>query len=197
MKKIVPFKHDINFKNNLAEIVSISLDHELKLVDRVVKGGLTISGSYKMNDISINTEEFDFNIPVNIEMSNKYLLDDLEISIENFYYEIVDNKILSINIEIALDNIEEQIIEKEPILEPASDFVLEPKYRNNEEIDILSELEDSEIYSTYQICIVKENDTLESILLKYNITKETLELYNDINEIKIGDKLVIPSDEKD
>ena len=51
----------------------------------------------------------------------------------------------------------------------------------------------SETYSTYHVCIVKENDTVESIILKYNISKEVLEQYNDISDIKIGDKLIIPS----
>ena len=31
MKKIVPFKKDINFKTNIAEITSISLEHTLKV----------------------------------------------------------------------------------------------------------------------------------------------------------------------
>ena len=50
-----------------------------------------------------------------------------------------------------------------------------------------------EEYSTYKICIVREGDSLENIIMRYNITKELLELYNDLTDIKIGDKLIIPS----
>ena len=109
MKKTVPLKKELNFKNHLAEIVSIALDHELNLEDRVIKGNLIVSGSYKINDTSVNTEEFKFNIPVNIEMSDRYNLENMTIDIDDFYYEIINNNILSVAIEIGLDNLEETL----------------------------------------------------------------------------------------
>ena len=50
-----------------------------------------------------------------------------------------------------------------------------------------------ETYTTYKIYIVKEEDSIELILQKYGISKEDLEKYNDLNEIKIGAKLIIPA----
>lgn len=41
MKKIVPFKKDINFKTNIAEITSISLEHTLKVGNFTVDGDFT------------------------------------------------------------------------------------------------------------------------------------------------------------
>ena len=52
---------------------------------------------------------------------------------------------------------------------------------------------DSEVYVTYNVFIVREGDTLESILEKYNIDLEELKKYNDLSEIKLGDKLIIPN----
>lgn len=188
MKKTVPFKKDLAFKTNIAEIVSISLDHELKLETSVIKGNLIISGSYKMNDVSINTEEFKYEIPVNIEMSDKYILDDLDVTIEDFYYEIIDNKILGVNVEVGLNNLLEKV-ELEPV--KFEEAVLE---ETRDVKDLFENLDDSvETYTTYEIHIVKEGDTLESILIKYSINKESLEQYNDISEIKIGDKIIIPA----
>ena len=109
MKKTVPLKKELNFKNHLAEIVSIALDHELNLENRVIKGNLIVSGSYKINDTSVNTEEFNFTIPVNIEMSDRYNLEHMTIDIDDFYYEIINNNILSVAIEIGLDNLEETL----------------------------------------------------------------------------------------
>ena len=43
---------------------------------------------------------------------------------------------------------------------------------------------------------VLDNDTIDSILAKYNITKEMLADYNDIENIIPGDKLIIPTNEK-
>lgn len=231
MKKVIPFKKEIKFKTNVFEIVSISLDHELKLEDKTVVGSLIISGSYKINDISVNVEEFKFNIPVNIEMSDKYVLDNITIDIEDFYYEVIDNNILSVDIEVSIDNIEEVknpiIIEEEvkPVMiennqrEDYSDVTLEnfineaskpveekisvetkevSKTTESKEISIetslFSNFDDSkEEFETYKIYIVKENDTLESIVTSYNVSDSLLKEYNDITDIKVGDKLIIPS----
>ena len=197
MKKTVPLKKDIPFKTNIAEITSIALDHELNLEDRIIKGQLVISGSYKINDTSVNTEEFKYNIPVNIEMSERYILDNMKISIDDFYYEIVDDNLLSVSIEIGLDNLKEEEIlppfkyEEEKVI-PVSQEVVDE--RVDEEVkSLFDNFDDNEDFATYKVCIVKENDTLESIMLKYNVNKELLEQYNDISEIKIGDKLIIPS----
>ena len=40
-----------------------------------------------------------------------------------------------------------------------------------------------------------ENDTTESIITEYGINREDLEAYNDLTDLKIGDKLIIPSHE--
>ena len=83
MKKTVPLRKELTFKSNLAQIVSIALDQDFQLEDRTVKGNLLISGSYKMNDVSVNTEPFSYNIPVNIELSDRYILDNLSIDIDD------------------------------------------------------------------------------------------------------------------
>jgi len=51
-------------------------------------------------------------------------------------------------------------------------------------------------YVTYRVYKVEESDTIDTILAKYNITKESLEDYNNIENIKSGDKLIIPTNEK-
>ena len=52
---------------------------------------------------------------------------------------------------------------------------------------------DSEVYVTYNVYILRDSDTLESILEKYNITEDTLKEYNDLSDLKIGDKIIIPT----
>lgn len=201
MKKTVPLKKDITFKTNIAEITSIALDHELNLENRTIKGNLVISGSYKINDTSVNTEEFKYNIPVNIEMSERYVLDNMKINIDDFYYEIVNDNLLSVSIEIGLDNLKEEEIlppfkyEEEKIVPVVKEDDIEQTRLDTEEVKTLFDnFDDSnETYATYKVCIVKENDTLESIILKYNVSKELLEQYNDVSELKIGDKLIIPA----
>ena len=57
---------------------------------------------------------------------------------------------------------------------------------------IFNNLNESDTYSTYKVYIFRENDTIDGVLQKYSITKETLSLYNNIEDIKVGTKLIIP-----
>jgi len=197
VKKTVPFKKEISFKTPVSEITSIALDHEFDLVDRMVKGNLIISGSYKINDVSVNTEQFNYNIPVNIEMSNRYILDNIKIDVDDFYYEIINNNVLSVNVEVGIDNLEEKEINPIKYEEEQIEKVSNIEESRMEVEDVKSLFDNfeeaSETFATYKVCIVKESDTIESIMLKYNINKTMLEQYNDLSDLKIGDKLIIPT----
>ena len=98
MKKIIPFSKDIEFDTNVAEINSISLEHTLKLKEEnLVSGEFIVSGTYKMTDTSLNTDNFEYKIPFDISIDKKYDTKDIDIDINDFYYEVINNKILSIN----------------------------------------------------------------------------------------------------
>lgn len=240
MKQIIPFKKDIIFKTNLSEITSISLEHNLQVEDGGVVGNFMVSGDYKIADDSKNTENFSFDIPFSISIDERYLLDKVTADINDFYYEVINNSILSINIEVILDKLEERPLMEEvelvrneefdnfETLEVSNDYDIKneenvteekgneimPENKNEIEtvdnqsvedrkdvIDTTAEVkslfelfdDSSEEYLTYKVYMVREEDTIETITLKYGITKEQLENYNDIREIKIGDKLIIPA----
>lgn len=217
MKKIVPFKKDIMVEN-LYEVTSISLEHTLKNIENKIEGEFYVSGNYRITETSINTEEFNYNLPFQIEIDTKYDIKDLEIDIDDFYYEIIDNKILSINIDVLLNNLEEiereeiimenikelNCIDKEEIKPTKQEREIEENSINIDDIDVVNNNEISNIksifnnldvdtYSTYKVYIVRENDTIETILEKYNIKKEEIEAYNDLSLLKIGDKIIIPN----
>ena len=63
------------------------------------------------------------------------------------------------------------------------------KFKNS----LFNNLESGETYSTYHVYIVKEEDTIDKIMEKYNVSKEELSNYNDLNDIKPGDKVIIPT----
>ena len=85
---------------------------------------------------------------------------------------------------------EERCIEQEEIEEITEKK--EPKQEENNKTIFDTILDDEEDSSTYYIYIVRENDTLETIMTKYNISKEKLEEYNNLEELKIGNKIIIP-----
>ena len=215
MKKIIPFKKDIIFKTNIEEITSISLEHTLsKQKDNEISGEFTVSGEYRITDESIHTESFIYNLPFDIRMDEKYDLENVTIDIDDFYYEIINNNVLNVNIDVLLDKIEEKLIiedELEEVIIPREDILSNIEINENgknrcieeEEIEVdktfISTMFDNkddsnETYKSYKIYIVREGDDLEFIMEKYSTTKDVLEQYNDLKEIKIGDKIIIPSE---
>lgn len=214
MKKIIPFKKQLTFKTNISEITSISLENTLRSDIKSIEGDLIISGTYKITDASIQVDDFEFNVPINIEIDDKYIAENITIDIEDFYYEIINNNILEVNIEISLDNIiekpsiekQKEIIEykeekmEEQTLEMPEERCIEEEYQteiieeNNKELANIFDnfSNEAEDFSTYYVYIVREGDSIETIMAKYNISREQLEEYNDINELKLGDKIIIP-----
>lgn len=243
MKNIIPFKKEVIFKTNISEITSISLEHTLSLENDKVQGNFIVNGEYKVSDSSTTVETFNLELPFEIIIDEKYDTKKAIIDIDDFYYEIVNNNVLSISIDVLIDKLEEkpiiedftlidetpnrEIIEKE-ITENEKEEVKEEtkadkkrcidesekeEYeKKKEEIkDMINEKEepreveekinslfnqfskDSEVYVTYNVYILRDSDTLESILEKYNITEDTLKEYNDLSDLKIGDKIIIPT----
>ena len=216
MKKIIPFKKQLTFKTNVSEVKSIALENTLKEKNNTIQGDLIISGTYKITETSTKVDDFEFVIPMNIEIDNKYITDDIIIDINDFYYETINNNLLEVNIEIMIDNIiekEEQKEKAETIPEPLENITIQkeercieeeqddtpeelPKEKNEKQEknnDIFNNFsEETDEYTTYHVYIVREGDTLETIMAKYETTKDELNQYNDLTEIKLGDKIIIP-----
>ena len=109
MRKLVPFKKDINFDTNVAVINSISLEHEIKTFENnLLIGKFIISGDYKMTDTSPNLDTFEYELPFNINIDKKYDTTSSTVDINDFYYEVINNRVLSVNIELAIDGILER-----------------------------------------------------------------------------------------
>ncbi len=50
-----------------------------------------------------------------------------------------------------------------------------------------------ETYSTYSVYILREEDNLEEIIAKYKTNREILAEYNNLDDLKVGTKLIIPN----
>ena len=232
MKNIIPFKKDVIFKTNLSEITSISLENTLNLKDDTISGDFIISGDYKVSDKSTTVEPFELNIPFEIVLDDRFETKKATVDIDDFYYEIVNNNVLSVSIDVLVDHLQEKPIielddlvdvtpvrtvidsedddmEKENIKEEVIEDVIEERCIEEEELpkrdNQKEEVEEKinsifnnstftdEVYVTYNVFILREGDTLDSIMEKYNITKEELEKYNDLSNLELGDKLIIPN----
>ena len=225
MKQIVPFKKDLLFKTKVSEITSISLEREIDTSEAgIITGVFHITGDYKMNEGSINRDDFSFDLPFDITLDPRYDMSSVKADIEDFYYDIINNDTLKVNIDLFIEAeyleeepvMEEQVVE-EPVREEVTQEVREEReeekmdtidikkddvkdvvsdeVREDDNItasDLFSNLDDTETYTTYYVYIVKEEDTIDKILVKYGISKDELESYNDITNIKPGDKVIIP-----
>jgi LysM repeat protein len=226
MKNIIPFKKDVIFKTNISEVTSISLENTLSIKDDIIKGDFLVSGEYKISDKSTSVDPFSLNLPFEIVIDERYNTEKATADIDDFYYEIVNDNVLRIAIDVLIDNLEErplindfdlidettkrevlEVEEKEEIREAVIEENLKEEVK--EERCIESETEgdmqekinslfsnfskDSEVYVTYNVYIVRDGDTLESILDKYNVGVDELKKYNDLSELKLGDKLIIPN----
>ena len=193
MNKIIPFNKDITFEDNIGEIESIALDDVLKFEeDDTIKGELIIRGCNKYQDV---VKDFSYSLPVLITIDSKYDTSKSTINIDDFYYEIVNDNILRVKIDLILDdlyyiednnelNVNDDLM-KESIVEEKIDELEE----NSNDLDV----NDTKEYSIYRVYTINDNDTIDTILSKYKINKEELEKYNDLSNIKPGVKLIIPS----
>lgn len=250
MKKIISFEKEIAFSSMIGEVTSIALDHTLKFTDSSsVKGNFVISGTYKMTEASTLEEKFSYEIPTEIDLSERLDLETCKISIDDFTYEVVNEDTLKCNIDVLVEGVEEVVLEEDdvevlddderecdgdkkedkeieiPIKEDIKDLntdvereevdddksveevvtinkidekVKEEKEANDNNSSDIGSLFASldsaeETFTTYSVYIFRREDTLDKVLDKYKVTREELCEYNDLDNLEIGSKLIIPS----
>lgn len=104
MKQIIPFKKDLPFKTKVSDITSISLERKIEILDGgIVTGTFYITGDYKMNEGSINREEFSFDLPFDITLDPRYDVNSVKADIEDFYYDIINDDTLKVNIDLYIE----------------------------------------------------------------------------------------------
>lgn len=208
MNEIVSFTKEIEFNTNIDKIESISIEHTLNLDnDSIIKGDLIVSGTYKITPVTQIDTPFSYKVPVDIVIDSKYDLSNMTIDIDNFTYDVIDNK-LKINVDLILDNLikkedEDEIIDVNDLfLEKEEEKELNVPVYNDEKAEDNKIVEESlfesldssnETYSTYSVCIINEQDSIDTIMEKYKVSRKDLEEYNNLNDLKIGTKLIIPS----
>ena len=209
MNLIIPFEKKVKFDTPISEICSISLEHEITKNDGEILGNFLITGTYKEHELSINKTDFSFTLPFSVELTTRVDLSSLDMSIDNFTYDLNGS-----DLDIKIDYIiEAQDLKEEPVferveqdIEPITLIEEEKEKINNENKDEINNNEEREIksetiinsvkaeddYISYHIHIVSSGESLESIALKYHITKEEIETINNITTIEENDKLLIP-----
>lgn len=210
MKKKINIKKKIDFSSMLGEISSISLENHLKFKDsNSIEGFFTVLGSYKATTASQVEENFQYDIPVDISLTESVLYESGKIDITDFYYDIVEDHSLLCNIEVSIEA--EDLLEEERECDgdpkdvkeleiPSMDLSEEnqpeennrPVVEETKEEDSFFQIDDIESYGTFIVYVVRQNETINSIIEKYHTSVEEIEKYNDLKDLSIGTKLIIP-----
>lgn len=191
MNKIFTLKKEILFKNNIYDILSLDIDKELKINGNKVEGTFKLNGEYLVRENE--QDNFNIEIPYYTYIDDMYDVTNGTVDIDDFYYEIKDSNKLVINVDIIVDNISLSEDRNDVSLDiDIIDSFNDVTETIKEEKEIYIEETSNSNFVTYKVYIVKENDTIEQIMEKYNISYDLLSKYNVINELNIGDKLIIP-----
>lgn len=182
---------------------------------------ITIDQSYKTDNIELEIDDFKYEknegnklkIDIDLSIDNLEKIERKELVRESLEdeIEIIDfdeRKILSpmekeeINNLISTDNSNDLFKETSKVTEVNITDLQENKpTKTKPSVGSLFEAfkDTEETFSTYSVYIIRNGDNLDDIITKYKTTREKLEEYNDMSNIKIGTKLIIPNtkDEND
>lgn len=195
MNNIIEFKKDCIMKTMVSEITDISLTHDYKILSDRIEGYFDVTGEYKITKSSIEKEEFMYTIPFTISLSSLIDTSTINLTIHDFKYTI-DKDVLHLKMALKMEyeEIKEEIKEtkeeeiKEEVIENITDTEKTEEYVKN----MTLEMDQNKEYSKYKIYIMREEDTIESVAIKYNTSLDILKEYNDIENIKVKDKIIIP-----
>lgn len=109
MEKTISFKKDLLFKTEVHEINNIDLEQSLMRgeIDHSLSGEFRVHGDYKMTVASVNTEPFEFTLPFDITVDPKYDTENAQLRVDDFRYELINNEILRVNLEVTLADLKE------------------------------------------------------------------------------------------
>lgn len=219
MKLNVPFSKSLALGKKVFEITGISLEHEFKIEKDLLKGEFLISGDYQINEFDEEVTPFELKTPFEIELGVAVQEATIDLEILDFTYDLQANDTLKVDIEFEItgeakeeENIREINEEKfEPIGETLTSDLEEEFERiieetSNKEAEetkavipevkekIINTVQDDDTYVCYNVHIVKDGESIESICALYNIEVSLLKDYNNLEEILTGDKLLIPTE---
>lgn len=222
MRQTIPFKKNLVLNNKFDNITSLTLEHDYLVDEDEVKGEFIINGTYHATEASLIDEDFYQKLPFEIALSDRIIKDSINLTIDDFSYNKVSDDTISLNIDLLLNYDEEEskperlerILEeldlddedrivKEPEMitsvkeetledEILKEITVNPK-QEKVNTEIISEfVSDKKNYVTYKVYIARELDDFNSIAAKFNVTLKDLEEYNEIKELQVGDKVIIP-----
>ena len=169
---------------------------------------ITLTENLDIDHSSIEISDFTYETQENMLICHiELFINGIEIIKENIIEEEREcdgDEKMENEIEIPHKKIEEEKIrdeifeEKKNIQEEIKEELEKDSSEEKEELEKDNSLffnfkDDDDQYGTFIVYIVRQNETINSIIEKYHTTLEEIEQYNDIKDIQNGTKLIIPA----
>ena len=187
----------------MTEASTIEEDFSYKIPVEIM---LTTSLEEKTRKVDINNFTYEVVNEESLSITVELLIEGREkIELEEEGVSDVRDNTTSEEIEVLSTDKEEDVnsdeklksLEKVPIIkdEKNIDTSIKEDTTNNKVMDSIFEAfsNTEETYSTYSVYILRENQTIDEVLAKYNTNREILSEYNDLDNLKVGSKLIIPT----
>lgn len=193
---VIPFSYKIPFT--------------IEVPDNIKKEDLTLEITDFAYDIQNDKE-----ITVNVELELCYSLEEKEEEEETPPLVNSDEMIAMMeerneSSDEIKDEVKEELVEKEIKKESEKEALLETEEeekqseveekktenRNESEDLIMNTTLNDDEYTTYHIHIVKEGETVETICSLYNTNLNFIKNYNDVENLTLGSKIIIPTDDE-
>ncbi len=170
-----------------------------------------ISDRIKEDSLEFNIEDFSYDVEGNntLKVKIEYSLsgeereEDEEVTFERVNEDELTEELNIIDdfLDKNEDNPEERVEEVEGLKEEkekqdeveVKEEVAEERLTSKEEKTIMDTIKDSDdTFVTYHVHIVKESETIESISSVYGVPSSLVKEYNTLDNIEVGDKVLIP-----
>ncbi len=177
------FFYEIKDSNKLVVTIDILVDN-LRELER---DEYDIDNNSIIDIMNINTDKLD-----NHEESQKVELLDEEPVKNDEPINVVD---ATYEAEKPEKRVEEKIAKQEEVktVEEKQEMTIAEESAEDKQVKVrIKDDEENTGFIKYKVCIVREGDTIENIVEKYGVSLDSIKKYNVINEINIGDKIIIP-----
>lgn len=162
---------DFTYEQIEVDVIKVNIDFSLE-GDEII-----------INEIGEETSSFE-----RLDLDD--ICDDIvEDNIDRNIDEDIDEFLSNINVDLKKQEEKNENMEKNND-DNIEEIENEKELNEKEEVNVKTEKVDE--YVTYHIHIVKDNETLEMILKKYNVSLDIIKEYNEITDIKVGDKIIVP-----
>ena len=185
---IVSGEYKVSDNSTTVEPFEIKLPFEIEIDDRFETNKATIDIDDFYYEI-INDNTLSVSIDVLIDhLTEKPLIEEelVDVTPERTILDVEEERCIE---EETKEDEEEDTIEKNDDIDITKEDIVEDKINS-----IFSNVSGgNDAYVTYNVFIVRNGDTLDSIMEKYNVTEDELKKYNDLSNLQLGDKLIIPN----